>query len=268
MVAAKPWRIVRRPDGSRWTVLGGQSVPVYRRSEFLSERWDYRQGEHVAIFGPTQLSGKTRLMFDLLETTDSSELSLPPTMLVAKPRDVTVQAGIARLGYTETDRWPARRRMFSEAPPGYAFWPKHLKDEDPKTNNEQLADKFRAVMHETFWKGNSITVADELYHLVAIFKMSDDINRHLTQGHGMGSALWYATQRPSGTQQGALSGFVFNSATHTFVARDPVGANRKKYADIGGVPTEIVEDATYMMPPFNFLYIHRSGPKLCIVEAK
>src|SRR5207244_3976842 len=101
-----------RPDGSRWTVFGGERVQVFTRAEFLRERWHYNPGEHVSLFGPTQLAGKTRLMFDLLEATDTSFCQVPPVMLVAKPKDKTVVAGIQRLGYRETNRWPPRKGWF------------------------------------------------------------------------------------------------------------------------------------------------------------
>ena len=256
-----------RPDGTRWTHFGGTWVQVFGRREFLGERWDYRPGEHVSIFGPTQLAGKTRLMFDLLAATDTSFCRTPPVMLVAKPRDKTVSAGIERLGYEETDRWPPRKKWFAERPAGYAYWPKHLRNVSSDENDAHIAKMFDPAIRQLFWEGNSILVADELYHLLAVLRLYGDVNRHLTQGMGMGSGIWFGTQRPAGTQQGALPGFVFNSPTHTFVSRDPVAGNRKRFAEIGGVDTDIIEEATYVMPPFTFLYIHRNGPKLCVVEA-
>lgn len=259
--------VTTRPDGSRWTAFGGTWVPVFGRQEFLQERWDYHPGEHVSIFGPTQLAGKTRLMFDLLENTDTSFTKTPPVMLVAKPRDRTVLDGIQRLGYTETDKWPPRKGWFAERPPGWAFWPKHLRNVSSEENDAHIARAFDPAIRQCFWEGNSILVADELYHLLAVLKLYGDVNRHLTQGQGMGAGIWFGTQRPAGTQQGSLPGFVFNSPTHTFLSRDPVSTNRKRFAEIGGVDTNLIEEATYTMPPYTFLYIHRNGPKLAVVEA-
>lgn len=259
--------VTGRPDGSRWTAFGGEWVQVFTRAEFLRERWNYNNGEHVSIFGPTQLAGKTRLMFDLLDATDTSGLARPPTMLVAKPRDKVVNAGIARLGYAETDRWPPAKGWFKDDPAGWAFWPKHRKNVSPEDNDAHIAKMFRPAVHQLFWSGDSILVADELYHLLAVLKLYGDVNRHLTQGQGMGAGIWFGTQRPAGTQQGSLPGFVFNSPTHTFLSRDPVSTNRKRFQEIGGVDTKIIEEATYSMPPYTFFYIHRNGPKICVVEA-
>lgn len=260
--------VTARPDGSRWTGLGGEWVQVFTRDEFLRERWHYQPGEHVSIIGPTQLAGKTKLLFDLLAATDTSWCAKPPTMLVAKPRDKTVAAGVARLGYQETDRWPPRRGgWFREEPPGYAYWPKHLRDVPSEVNDAHISQKFDPAFRDLFWTGDTILVADELYHLLAVLGRYGDVNRHLTQGGGMGSGIWFATQKPSGTQQGALPGFVFNSPTHSFFSRDPVQDNRRRFAEVGGVNPKIIEDATFGMPPFWWLYIHRVGPKLAVVEA-
>lgn len=240
---------------------------MFTRDEFLRERWDYSPGEHVSIFGPTQLAGKTRLMFDLLSATDTSFCKIPPTMLVAKPRDRTVVAGIQRLGYKEIKQWPPSKGWFSDDPPGYAYWPRHLKNVPSEQNDEHISAMFDPAFRGLYWSGDTILVADELYHLLAVLKRYGDVNRHLTQGQGMGSAIWFGTQRPAGTQQGSLPGFVFNSPTHTFLSRDPVSTNRKRFQEIGGIDTGIIEDATYSMPPYTFFYIHRNGPKICVVEA-
>jgi hypothetical protein len=260
--------VVARPDGTRVTPLGGEWVQVFTRHEFLTERWHYGAGEHTSLIGPTQLAGKTTLLCDLLGHTDTSWCARPPTMLVAKPRDKVVAAGIERLGWTETDRWPPRRSWWRrEKPSGYAYWPKHLKDVPSEVNDAHISAKFDPAFRDLFWTGDTITVADELYHLLAVLRRYGDVTRHLTQGGGMGSGLWFATQKPSGTQQGALPGFVFNSPTHSFFSRDPVKDNRRRFAEVGGVDPAIIEEATYTMPPFWWLYIHRVGPKLAIIEA-
>jgi len=266
MAVQAPLRVEADVDGSRFVELGGTPVQVFNREEFLRERLDYKTGEHVSILGPTQIAGKTRLMFDLLGAIDTSEMSHPPVMLVAKPRDRTVAAGVAKLGWQETPDWPPRRKWWRPKPNGYAYWPPHLRGVETSANNDYLAYKFGMAVDDLFWRGDGLLVADELYHLFAVFRMQPEMNRHLTQGQGMGAGIMFGTQRPGGTQQGGLSGFVFNSPTHTFVARDPVKSNQKKLGDIGGVDNDITEDAARRLPPFWWLYIHRAGPKLCVIE--
>lgn len=242
-------------------------VARFSRAEFLESRWNYQPGEHVSLIGPTQQAGKTRMLFDLLAATDWSWCSVPPVLMVVKPRDATVSAGVARLGWETAARWPPRRKVFSPQPDGYALWPKHLKNASTAENNAHLAAAIRPAIDHAFWKGDSLLVADEIYYLCAVMGMEDVFTRHWTQGMGMGAGLWSATQKPSGTQGASIPTFMYNSVTHTFLARDPDQRNRKRFAEIGGVDPQLVEDITMSLPPYQFLYIHRAGPTMCIVEA-
>lgn len=239
----------------------------FGREEFLTERWSYRPGEHVSLIAPTQ-NGKTTMLFDLLAHTDTSWCTVPPVMLVAKPRDPVVSAGLAELGYEETPRWPPRRRWFADPPAGYGLWPPHLRDVDTSVNNAHLAGVFRSALHELFWRSNTVTVADEVYHLCAVLNLNESLTQHWTQGAGMGSGLWSATQKPSGTQQGTIPSFMYNSPTHTFLGRDPDERNRKRFAEIGGVDPKLISTAVMRLGKFEWLYIHRDGPMMCIIEAQ
>jgi hypothetical protein len=238
----------------------------FTRAEFLAERWAYRPGEHVSLICPTQ-NGKTTMIWDLLKATDTSWCRRPPVMLVAKPRDPVVGRGLAALEYEEISAWPPRKKLFKDPPPGYGLWPKHLTDAPPEVNDAHLAGKFRPAVNELFWGGNSVLVADEQYHLCAVLGLQAEMTRHWTQGAGMGAGLWSATQKPSGTQQGTIPSFMYSSPTHTFLGRDPDERNRKRFGEIGGVSPKLVENHVANLRRFEWLYIHRDGPTMCVVEA-
>jgi hypothetical protein len=242
-------------------------ITRFSREEFLTERWNYRPGEHVSLIAPTQ-NGKTTTMFDLLKHTDTSWCTVPPVMLVAKPQDPVVSAGLAELEYKETNSWPPRKGWFSEKPEGYGLWPPHLKDVESATNNAHLAAKFKPAIRELFWKGNTISIGDEVYHLCAVLGLSEELTQHWTQGAGMGSGLWTATQKPSGTHQGSIPSFMYNSPTHTFLGKDPDERNRKRFGEIGGVDPKILSNAVMGLQKYEWLYLHRDGPTLCIIEAQ
>lgn len=240
-------------------------IARFSREEFLAARWAYRPGEHVALTAPTQ-NGKTTLLFDLLAATDLTWCSRPPAILVAKPKDPVVARGLARLGYPEIRSWPPRR-LFRAAPPGYGLWPRHLRDVEPATNNAHLARAFRPALRDLFWRGNTVTVADETYHLCVMLGLADELTQHWTQGAGMGSALWDGTQKPSGTQQGTIPTFRYNSATHTFLGNDPDKRNRDRFGEIGGVDPRMVSETVLSLPRYEWLYINRNGPWMCVVGA-
>lgn len=241
-------------------------IARFSRLEFLAERWDYQPGQHVSLIAPTQ-NGKTTFMFQLLRNTDTSFCEIPPVMLVAKPKDAVVAQGLDYLGWEETDRWPPKKKMFREKPEGHGLWPRHLKDVSPSVNAEHLANSFRPAIKKLFWQGNSICIGDEAYELCAVLGLSEELTRHWTQGAGMGSGLWTATQKPSGTQQGSIPSFMYNSPTHTFLGRDPDKRNRDRFGEIGGVDPRLLSETVLGLKKYEWLYIHRDGPTMCIVEA-
>ena len=243
------------------------SITRFSRDEFLQTRWNYGLGQHVILISPNQ-KGKTMMISELLAHTDFSRSRIPPVMLIAKPQDPVVAQLVADLEYREIEQWPPTKPFWKDPPPGYALWPKHIVDAPPEVNAVHLGKAFRAAMSECFWGGNSTLIADEVYHLCAIQNMQPELTQHWTQGAGMGAALWTATQKPGGTQQGSIPTFMYNSPTHTFLGRDNDERNRKRFAEIGGVNPKTVEETVLKLQRFEWLYIHRDGPTMCIVEAR
>lgn len=248
------------------------NITRFEREEFLTERWNYRPGEHVSLIAPTQ-NGKTTTLCQLLQHTDTRSvkdggwMATRPVMLVAKPKDRTVAQGLADLQYRETDQWPPRKPMFSDPPAGYGLWPKHQVGAAPAVNAAHLAATFRPAISRCFWGGNSILIGDEVFHLCVVLGLSAELTQHWTQGAGMGSGLWTATQKPSGTQQGSIPTFMYNSPTHTFLGHDPDKRNRDRFAEIGGIDGKLVSETVLKLQKYEWLYIHRDGPTMCIVGA-
>ena len=90
------------------------------------------------------------------------------------------------------------------------------------------------------------------------------VTRDSVAHHG----LWYATQKPSGTQGVSIPGFFFNSAEHMFLSRDGEERNRVRYGEIAcGIDPRAIERETLRLAPFSWLYIRRSGPAWCVVDA-
>ena len=247
-------------------------ITRFTREEFLTERWDYRAGEHVSLIAPTQ-NGKTTMVFDLLAHTDTRSVKdggwcrIPPIMLVAKPRDRTVAGGLADLEWKEIEAWPPRRPPWRDRPAGYGLWPKHLRGVDTAVNDAHIAKAFRPAIGEAFWGGDSIIVGDEVYFLCANLNLQGELSRHWTQGAGMGAGLWTATQKPGGTHQASVPSFMYNSPVHTFLGNDPDKRNRERFSEIGGVDGKLVGETVLKLGPYEWLYINRNGRTMCIVGA-
>lgn len=239
------------------------------RQDFLDNYWSYRPGEHVIAFGPTQRAGKTHLLWQLLQATLRPGLGVGVTAFSMKPRDKTVARWSAALDFKETADWPPPPKWpWQEKPPGYTVWPRHTMD--PRIDNLHIGRIFRRAMLDGYKQGRRILLLDEIYGLVAELEveeqqrirkgLTEELLAIVTRGGGMGCGAWMATQKPSGTQQASLPGFVFNCPTHMFLAPDNDKRNRRRYGELaGGVDPELIEAQTLQLNRYEFLYLNASG---------
>lgn len=244
------------------------------RNEFIEDYWDYNPGEHVSLIQPTQ-QGKTYLMYQLLDKAMEQQPQLNTVSLMPKPRDPATMEWSQRLGLKEVPSWPPRKWPWQSEPRGYVLWPHHGRDLDPAENRQHVAQHFRKCLHEQYWAGDSITVADDVYIMAVLMQLNPELEEFWTAGGGGGAGLWSANQKPSGTLGGgSVSSFSYNAPTHLFLGHDPDSRNRQRFGEIGGVDPEMVTHIVMnelRMHSINGhtvsdqLYISKRGPYLCIV---
>jgi hypothetical protein len=258
------------------------SLARFNRQEFLATRFNYQPGEHVFICQPSQ-GGKTHFAFQLLNSVPHVK---PPATMVMKVKDPTPARMTKKYGWKEVDHWPPPTVMpWSRKPRGYTLWPKHSLSLDPASlekTDGHLKRQFEMCLMDAYKNGNRVVFVDEVYSLLAELKMHRTILAMVNRGSSAGGGLWYATQRPAGTQTGGgLPGPLFNMPTHLFLGFDPVEANRKTFSQIGGINTRLVMDEVSGLqvypietpngtrPISDLLYINKNGPRggyLCIVS--
>jgi len=244
-------------------------LETFRRRHFAGA---YRGGHHVAFFGPTQIAGKTTLSFALQEAVTGAWPEIRPTVLCMKHRDRVISAWTRRLGYREVPAWPPPPKLrelppFGEPPRGYTLWPRQtLTDVD--ADNALLQRQFRAAITSNRRHTPSITVANELYGMLAELQLRTLLTAVVTRDSVAGHGLWYESQKPSGTQGISIPGFFFNSAEWMFLSKDGEERNRRRYAEIGcGIDEREIERETLALDPYSWLCIRRSGPQWCVVDA-
>lgn len=251
----------------------------YPLPEFLERRFDYRAGQHVAFFGPTQQAGKSTLDWAILGHISRTMPEISITSLVMKHRDRVEAGWTERLGFQETPSWPPVRKLSNWRPPGYTLWPRQSLT-DPDADNELLQREFaRAIVHNRKHPP-SITRISELYGMLAeLSKAKDRAGRPMTAMRPLltsvvtrdsiaGHALFYESQKPSGTQGVSIPGFFFNSAEHMLLSRDGEERNRIRYGEIScGIDPAAIERETLGLDPFSWLYIRRTGPAWCVIDA-
>lgn len=242
------------------TVEDAGSIEVVDRRDFLYNRWSYELGNHVTFLGPTQ-TGKTTLAFQLLKATTVPEV--PGVVLVMKPRDAVVSNWAHDLKYRIIRDWPPPVTHTKYVkPPGYCVWPPHTFDKDPRIDDARLADVFGRTLANCYKTGNKVVFADEVYGLTEELKLGRQLNTIWSRGAAMGCGLWASSQRPYSIPQ-----LAYGSAEHLFLAKDPDKRSRDRYGEIGGIDPDLVKEVTQKLDKHQWLYIRRTGPEICIVDA-
>lgn len=239
----------------------------YYLADFLARRLNYGAGEHIAAFGPTSISGKSTLMFAIMQHLNAAQPEITPVTLVMKHRDRVVSGWTRRLGWQETPHWPPVRKIGNWNPPGYTLWPRQSLT-DIEADNALLEREFTSAITHNRSHPPSLTFADELYGLIAELNMRKLLTAVVTRDSIAGHGLAYASQKPSGTQGISIPGFFFNSAEHMFLSKDGEERNRKRYGEIAcGIDPAEIERETLRLQRHSWLYIRRSGPAWCVIDA-
>lgn len=236
------------------------AISIVPRKEFLIERWQYKPGNHVTFLGPTQ-SGKTTLAFQLLKVTTHKDL--PGVIVVIKPRDPVVTDATEKLQYKLVEDWPPlpHQRKFQK-PAGWTVWPRHKFSNDPREDDEHLSDVFGRTLMGSYKRGNCCIFADEVFGLSKELNLDRHLNAIWSRGASMGAGLWASSQRPYNIPQ-----LAYGSAEHLFIANDPDKRSRDRYGEIGGVDPDLLKELTPKLQKYQWIYIRRTGPELCIVDA-
>lgn len=239
----------------------------YNLEDFRYKHFDYRQGHHVAVFGPTQQAGKSTLSFALLEAVNKTQPEIKPVTLCMKHRDRIIGHWTRRLNFQETPSWPPVRKLSNWKPPGYTLWPPQSLT-NVEADNARLAAEFRKAITYNRGHAPSITHANELYGMLAELELRSLLTAVVTRDSVAGHGMWYEAQKPSGTQGISIPGFFFNSAEHMFLSKDGEQRNRTRYGEIAcGIDPREIERETLKLEPYSWLYIRRSGPQWCVVDA-
>lgn len=235
-------------------------IKAYDRHTFLTQVWDYEEGDMVTTLAPTG-GGKTQLCLELLQHTISPKL--PCVMFVMKPRDKTITDFSTRMDLLTVQDWPPpklRYWIWQRKPRGWVLWPTETADVD--ADDLKHAAIFRRALRERYRRGRTIVFADETYSLEHELGLEKDLRRIWTKGRSMHCGLWAGSQRPVWISRWALQ------AHHLFLGYDPDIQMQKRYAEIGGgIDPETVRYAVARLGRYEFLYINRDQRTMCVVLA-
>lgn len=211
------------------------SIPRLSWADHL-DRWDWRQGQHITLIGPTGC-GKTTLALQVLD------LRGYPLVVSTKPRDPVV-AELKADGYQVSRAWP---------PPSYrsVLWPPIDKPED--------VDRQRAVidqaLREVYRTGGWTLYLDEARYVTEYLGLGKAVELLWLQGRSLGVSVIASGQRPRHMPLAAYS-----QATHLYVWRTRDRSDAQRLGEMsGGPPVLEVMAALDGLEGHEVLYMSATG---------
>lgn len=257
----------------------GAVAPSVSWSTFL-DRFDWQQGEHVTLVGPTG-GGKTSTAIELLPLRDYV------LTFATKPVDATLDRLVAS-GYKQVTDWPPGppldyvppgsdvepvepphwyfRPIGDSAPlveqqlvetppvaPRVVLWPPFRRIADVDRQREVF---YRAI-DDVFASGGWCLFIDELYYMASpeFANLGDELRMIWQQGRSIGISLVTATQRPAWVPLEAYS-----MATHVFFWRTSDKRDLDRIAGLGAHDSAMIRDTVRDLRQYEVLYVNtRTG---------
>lgn len=233
-------RLASVDDQTRMYARMANEAPRMPWDKFLPQfRW--KQGEHLALIGPTG-QGKTTMLIQLLH--------LHPYVVAfaTKPKDRTMDALIDHDGYIMLDRW---RSLDPAKFPRRVLWPDATELHSKIHQRQVFHDAFSRIYKEGGW-----TVAlDETWYMDNILKLEEDIKIYLLQARSNDISLSSAFQRPAWVPRE-----LYSSSTHLFFWRTNDETDLKSLGGIGAKSADLIREIVMNLESHQVLYVNtRTG---------
>lgn len=203
-----------------WEAAVSQAVPRRPWDRFMRD-FNPKPGEHVAIIGPTG-QGKTILQTNIL----------PKYPFVAafatKPLDKSMDRLVTEHGYIRLAKW---YRLNPIDHPRRIIWPDASNLNSVDLQKTVFENAFNHIFREGGRPANNpvgwAVAIDELWYIVNMLGLSQEVKLFLLQGRSLGESLIVATQRPS-----SVPLEVYDQSTHLFFFRDNDRRNLDRLSEI------------------------------------
>lgn len=208
-------------------------VPEVQWDEFYAALI-WRQGEHVALVGPTG-QGKTTLALSLLQRRSHI------VIFATKPRDSTLK-GLTKRGWKIIRKWP---------PPATSakviLWPMFRDQSDMGKQRGILKDAITKIFHAESW----CIFADDVQYLTDHLKLGPDLRILWLQARSLNISLVAATQRPRWVPRE-----MWSQSTHLFLWQTADFEDLKALGGLNGVDSKLVRETVQTLAPHEVLYIN------------
>jgi ABC-type oligopeptide transport system ATPase subunit len=201
--------------------------------------FDWEQGEHVTIIGPTG-SGKTTLTVEILTERDY-------VIFLGTKRADSTQDRLRSKGY-KTVQSPYE--INPEVAPKWIVRPPFPSRSTAAELKSLHHDVFKETLMRAYRDGSWTIVEDEGRYLSETLRLKDEMNLLWLQGRSQGNSVVLGTQRPRNIPLEA-----YEQATHLFFFRTKDLQNIQRAAEIAGVNRRAVARAVGQLDKYEFLYV-------------
>lgn len=212
--------------------------------DFMAFYFDWQQGEHVTLIGPTG-QGKTTLALSILQ------LRTFVLAIATKQRDPVLYQLEAR-GYE-------RQTNFGDRPPEVS--PKVVLAANLPKGTESLPQQKRTVhdaLTTVYVQGGWTVYLDEARYVTEYLKQAAEVELLWQQGRSSGISVVAAAQRPAWIPLSA-----FSQATHLFLWRTSDQRDLERVGALGAHDSRAISAEVASLPRFTVLYVNtRDGMKV------
>lgn len=225
-------------------------IPVVPWEEFYVTL-DWKQGEHVSVFGRTG-SGKTFMTTDLLNIRSGYIIGFG-----VKPEDASLDYLINEEGYQRITSWPPKPER--EGQKKFLLWP-HLDDIDDIDRCEPL---FRAAIRQIYSQRGWTIFADEIRYMSERLKLSGPLKDIWILGRSSHLTLVGCTQRPTWVPLEMLT-----QATHIFLFGQNGEDDLKRLKAIDSRNKDKIIPIVSQLPEYHCLYVNTVTGELLVTKAE
>lgn len=204
----------------------------------LTERFPFRQGEHITLVGKTG-SGKTTLAIGgLLPMRDFV------VVMATKMEDSSLYKPLLKQGFVISDKPELDAKKHRKI----IFKPK-ISDLS-KDSRAAQAEGFRNVLTYAFAEGNWTIYMDEIRYLSDNLKLETELETLWLQGRSLGITMIAATQNPV-----SIPLVAFDQASHLFLWRQTDKYRVDRMAEFAGSEARTVRALVPVLPRHEALYV-------------